>query len=471
MTTFKGTTFKGTTFKGTTFKGTTSKGPSSKGPSFKASASSGRRSQISHDGPLTIADIATMVSDGPLPFRVTAFDGSQTGPTEAPGLQLNNRRGLTYLLTAPGDLGLVRAYVSGDIDFIRTHPADPYEMLKLMDDELHVRRPTAGEIKDLVGTLGLKTFLPVPPPPQETVPRWQRLAHGLGHSKKRDGVAISKHYDVSNTFYDYVLGASMTYTCAVFHSPDDSLEQAQEAKHALVFDKLGLQPGQRLLDVGCGWGSMVRHAARRGVQALGVTLSRQQAEWGQKAIVDEGLQHLAEIRHLDYRNVPETAFDAVSSIGLTEHIGVRNYPAYFRTLKDKLRPGGRLLNHSITRPDNFSAFKPEAFIDRYVFPDGELTGSGRIITVMQDVGFDVRHSENLREHYALTLREWCSNLQHNWDACVREVGEGTARVWGLYMAGSRLSFERNGIQLHQVLAVKPGAQGDAAVSLRPWWTG
>jgi len=437
---------------------------------FKASTSSGTR-RTGTGRPMTIADVAATVTDGPLPFRLTAFDGSNAGPADGPGLHINNRRALTYVLTAPGDLGLVRAYVSGDIDFIDMHSADPYELLKLMDDKLRLRRPSPSEVKDMVAGVGLKTLLPVAPPPQEAVPRWLRLAQGLGHSKKRDSSAISKHYDVSNTFYEYVLGPSMAYTCAVFQSPDYTLEQAQDAKHALVFDKLGLQPGQRLLDVGCGWGSMVRHAARRGVQALGVTLSRQQAEWGQKAIVDAGLQHLAEIRYLDYRDVAETGFDAISSIGLTEHIGVKNYPAYCRSLQDKLRPGGRLLNHSITRPANNIPVKSEAFIDRYVFPDGEITGSGRIITVMQDVGFDVRHSENLREHYALTLRDWCANLEANWDACVDEVGEGTARVWGLYMAGSRLSFERNGIQLHQVLAVKPGAKGNAAVPLRPWWNG
>jgi cyclopropane-fatty-acyl-phospholipid synthase len=438
---------------------------------FKASTSSGTRRPTGSGRPMTIADVAATVTDGPLPFRLTAFDGSSAGPSDGPGLHINNRRALTYVLTAPGDLGLVRAYVSGDIDFTNMHSADPYELLRLMDDKLRLRRPSPGEVKDMVAGVGLKTLLPVAPPPQEAIPRWLRLAQGLGHSKKRDSSAISKHYDVSNTFYEYVLGPSMTYTCAVFQAPDYTLEQAQDAKHALVFDKLGLEPGQRLLDVGCGWGAMVRHAARRGVQALGVTLSRQQAEWGQKAIVDAGLQHLAEIRHLDYRDVAETGFDAISSIGLTEHIGVKNYPSYFRSMQDKLRPGGRLLNHSITRPANNIPVKSEAFIDRYVFPDGEITGSGRIITVMQDVGFDVRHSENLREHYALTLRDWCANLEANWDACVDEVGEGTARVWGLYMAGSRLSFERNGIQLHQVLAVKPGAKGDSAVPLRPWWSG
>ena len=420
---------------------------------------------------MTVADIAAAISDGDLPFRLTAYDGSTAGPVDAPGLRINNKRALTYVLTAPGDLGLVRAYVSGDIDFIGAHSADPYELLKLMDSELHLRKPSAGDIRGLLSGLGLKTFLPVTPPPQEAPPRWRRVAEGIGHSKRRDSAAISKHYDVSNAFYEYVLGPSMTYTCAVYAAPEQTLEQAQDAKHALVFDKLGLQPGQRLLDVGCGWGSMVRHAARRGVQSLGVTLSRQQAEWGQKAIVDEGLQHIAEIRHLDYRDVPETGFDAVSSIGLTEHIGVKNYPAYFRTLQDRLRPGGRLLNHSITRPLNSSAVKTEAFIDRYVFPDGEITGSGRIIMAMQDVGFDVRHSENLREHYALTLRDWCANLEQNWDACLEQVGEPTARVWGLYMAASRLSFELNDIQLHQVLAVKPGPKGNAAVPLRPWWSG
>jgi cyclopropane-fatty-acyl-phospholipid synthase len=184
-----------------------------------------------------------------------------------------------------------------------------------------------------------------------------------------------------------------------------------------------------------------------------------------------GLDHLAEVRHLDYREVDESGFDAISSIGLTEHIGVKQYPDYFRRLFGKLRPGGRLLNHCITRPENRTAAKAEPFIDRYVFPDGELTGSGRIIMAMQDAGFDVRHAENLREHYGMTLRDWCGNLERSWDACVADVGEGTARVWGLYMAACRLGFERNNIQLFQVLGVKPDDKGDSAVPLRPWWSG
>ncbi len=174
------------------------------------------------------------------------------------------------------------------------------------------------------------------------------------------------------------------------------------------------------------------------------------------------------MRHIDYRDVLETDFDAISSIGLTEHIGIKHYPAYFDFLRDQLRPEGRLLNHCITRPHN----RPEdtgAFIDRYVFPDGELTGSGTIISAAQNAGLEVMHEENLRLHYALTLKGWCENLVENWDACVAEVGEGTARVWGLYMASSRLAFERNEIQLHQVLAVRTTDAGSDGFSLRPTW--
>jgi cyclopropane-fatty-acyl-phospholipid synthase len=258
----------------------------------------------------------------------------------------------------------------------------------------------------------------------------------------------------------------MTYTCAVFPTEDATLEEAQHAKYDLVARKLDLQPGQRLLDVGCGWGGMVRHAAREyGVRALGVTLSREQAQWAQEAIKREGLDHLAEVRHLDYRDVPDSGFDAVSSIGLTEHIGVDNYPAYFGFLRDKLKPQGRLLNHCITRPDNRPT-QTGAFIDRYVFPDGELTGSGTIITEIQDAGLEVQHEENLRVHYAKTLAGWSENLEANWDECVAEVGEGTARVWGLYMAGSRMGFERNEIQLHQVLATKTTDEGVSGYPLR-----
>ncbi|MDI9893105.1 class I SAM-dependent methyltransferase [Rhodococcus sp. IEGM 1381] len=421
---------------------------------------------------LKISEILELISDGNIPLRFTAYDGSTAGPEDAKiGLNLKSQRGTTYLATAPGDLGIARAYVSGDLEATGVHPGDPYELIALMGDEMHFRRPSAMTLTSIARSLGWDVLRPIAPPPQEAIPRWRRIAEGLRHSKTRDAEAIHHHYDVSNAFYEMVLGPSMTYTCAAFEAVDQSLEGAQENKYRLVFDKLGLRPGDRLLDIGCGWGSMVRYAARRGVQVIGVTLSQEQAAWAQKAIAEEGLSDLAEVRFSDYRDVPETNFDAISSIGLTEHIGVHNYPSYFSFIQSKLRDGGRLLNHSITRPDNRSHAKAGSFIDRYVFPDGELTGSGRIITEIQDVGLEVRHEENLREHYALTLAGWCQNLVDNWDACVAEAGEGTARVWGLYMAGSRLGFERNVVQLHQVLAVKLGPKGQANVPLRPWWNG
>jgi cyclopropane-fatty-acyl-phospholipid synthase len=335
---------------------------------------------------------------------------------------------------------------------------------------MRFRVPGPRTLAAIARTLGSGLLHPPPPPAQEALPRWRRVADGLRHSKVRDAGAIHHHYDVSNAFYEKVLGPSMTYTCACYPHEGATLEEAQEDKYRLVFDKLRLQEGDRLLDIGCGWGGMVRYAARRGVRAIGATLSREQATWAQRAIEVEGLADLAEVRHTDYRDVPEGGFDAVSSIGLTEHIGVRNYPTYFRTVQGKLREGGLLLNHCITRPDNRRT-STGAFIDRYVFPDGELTGSGTVIAAMQDVGLEVRHEENLREHYALTLAAWCRNLVEHWDDCVAEVGEATARVWGLYMAGSRYGFEANVVQLHQVLAVRPDRRGGAHLPLRPWWDG
>ncbi|MCL2542713.1 MAG: class I SAM-dependent methyltransferase, partial [Nocardioidaceae bacterium] len=278
---------------------------------------------------------------------------------------------------------------------------------------------------------------------------------------------IHHHYDVSNTFYEHVLGPSMTYTCAVFPTEDATLEEAQENKYDLICRKLDLKPGQRLLDLGCGWGGMVRHAAKHyGVKALGVTLSREQANWAAEEIKCQGLDDVAEVRYSDYRDVPEGDFDAVSSIGLTEHIGVDNYPAYFSFIEGKLKPEGRLLNHCITRHDSRGSNKAGAFIDRYVFPDGELTGSGTIVRAVENTGLEVQHHENIRHHYARTLQGWSENLEANWDACVAETSEGTARVWGLYMVGSRIAFERNEIQLHHVLATKT-VDGVSGYPLRP----
>ena len=415
-----------------------------------------------------ILELFTLTDE--VPLRFAAYDGSSTGPSDARfGLDLLTPRGTTYLATAPGDLGLARAYVSGDLQARGVHPGDPYDLLKALA-AAHLRRPPARALIDIVRSLGWEHLKPIAPPPQESLPRWRRVAEGLRHSRKRDAEAIHHHYDVSNRFYEWVLGPSMTYTCACYPDAAASLQEAQENKYRLVFEKLRLNPGDRLLDVGCGWGGMVAYAARRGVRAIGVTLSRKQALWGQQAIADQGLADHGEIRHGDYRDVRDYGFDAVSSIGLTEHIGVANYPSYFRFLQSRLRTGGLLLNHCITRADNHSKVNPGGFIDRYVFPDGELTGSGRIIAEMQDVGLEVVHEENLRHHYALTLRDWSRNLVEHWDEAVDEVGLATAKIWGLYIAGSRVGFETNAVQLHQVLAVNLDRAGDdGGLPLRPWW--
>ena len=409
-----------------------------------------------------------------VPIRFTAYDGSAAGDPHADiHFRLLNERGLRYIATAPGSLGLARAYVQGDLALEGGDEANPYPLLKLLEDEVSLQRPSVRELPELAKVLGWKAIQPPELPPQESPPQWLRLVNGLRHTRSRDARAISHHYDVSNAFYEMLLGPSMTYTCACYPTADASLEEAQAAKYDLVCRKLDLRPGMRLLDVGCGWGGMVRHAVKHyGVTALGVTLSEQQAAWAGKAIAEEGLSGAAEVRHSDYRNVREVGFDAVSSIGLTEHIGVRNYPAYFRFLRSRLRDGGRLLNHSITRPDNRHPGIPRAgFINRYVFPDGELTGSGTLVRIMQDEGLEVRHEENLREHYAMTCRDWVRNLSANWDQAVAEVGLGTAKVWALYLAGSQLSFERNRIQLHQILGVKVPADGNAQFPLRPTWGG
>ncbi|MFZ0835284.1 MAG: class I SAM-dependent methyltransferase [Mycobacterium sp.] len=430
------------------------------------------KERTSATGKLTLAQILEVFAEGRVPLRFTAYDGSSAGPDDATvGLDLRTPRGTRYLATAPGELGMARAYVSGDIEPHGVHPGDPYELLKALADKLEFKRPPARVMANIVRSIGVEHLKPIAPPPQEALPRWRRVAEGLRHSKTRDAEAIHHHYDVSNRFYEWVLGPSMTYTCACYPHADATLEEAQEYKYRLVFEKLHLKAGDRLLDVGCGWGGMVRYAARHGVKAIGVTLSSEQAEWAQKAIADEGLTELAEVRHGDYRDIAETQFDAVSSIGLTEHIGVHNYPAYFGFLQSKLRTGGLLLNHCITRHDNRHPANAGGFIDRYVFPDGELTGSGRIITEIQNVGLEVLHEENLRHHYAMTLRDWCRNLVEHWDEAVAEVGLGTAKVWGLYMAGSRVGFEHNAIQLHQVLVVRLDERGgDGGLPLRPWWT-
>lgn len=300
--------------------------------------------------------------------------------------------------------------------------------------------------------------------------RWRRqpcaATGSAGHATARRSPTTT---NVSNEFYRLLLGESMTYSCAVWSEETTDLQVAQEAKYELVCGKLGLRPGTRLLDVGCGWGGMVLHAARRhGVRAVGVTLSRAQAELARKRVAEAGLSEQIEIRLQDYRDVGDGPYDAISSIGMFEHVGAAQLPEYFRRLNGLLAPGGRLLNHGISQPAGRKPGGPNEFIDRYVFPDGELQQIGSVVTAVQSAGFEVRHLENLREHYALTLRAWVNNHQEHYDEAVLEVGEARARIWQLYLVGSAVNFERAQIEVYQTLAVRDD-NGHSGMPLRPEW--
>jgi len=299
---------------------------------------------------MALAEVFEAFAGPDAPVEFTAYDGSHAGTAGAPvKITVRSPVAVAYLAQAPGALGLARAYVAGQLDV----EGDMYEALSRMTKTQSISLGPAEKLRLLQALGGPKLLLHRMPPPPQEVRVHRRWLGGRRHSKGRDANAISHHYDVSNRFYEWVLGPTMAYTCACYPREDATLEEAQANKFDLVARKLGLREGMRLLDVGCGWGGMVMHAAREhGVKALGVTLSAQQAAWGQAAIEREGLSGLAEVRHLDYRDVLETGFDAVSSIGLTEHVGKQNLPGYFSFLLGKLKPGGRLvLVDSLQRGD------------------------------------------------------------------------------------------------------------------------
>lgn len=422
---------------------------------------------------MTVADMIQLFLEPDAPLHVTAFDGSSLGSEDAPlTIDVRNSRAVYYMVDNPGELGLARAYLQGDIDSPQLVPGNPYEVFKMLTElKGYTRKPSPLELGKALASVASHGIRHPEPPSIEGPSRIKRLSEGLlPHSKAGDAATVSYHYDQSNEFYSMFLGPSMTYTCAVFDNPDVSLEDAQKAKLDLVLDKLDLKPGDRLLDIGCGWGSMEIEAAKRGIHVLGVTLSEEQVKWGQEWIRREGLEDLAEVRLMDYRDVPESDFDGICSLGMMEHVGIKHYPGYFKEIFDKLKPNGRLLNHQITRVNSRVGKSAGEFIDRYIFPDGQLASPGEIELVIHDTGFEVVNQENLRQHYALTLHHWNQNLVDHWDEAVELVGEPKARLWGLYMAGCALNFELNNIQIHQFLCVKPDdATGTDTYPLRPWW--
>ncbi|MFE5630746.1 class I SAM-dependent methyltransferase [Streptomyces sp. NPDC056470] len=423
------------------------------------------------DAASRLTTLAEDLLGSPLPVRLRAWDGSEAGPADGPVLIVRERRALRRLLWKPGELGLARAWVAGEIDV----EGDLYEVLDRLAGLFWERgeetRSALASVRDpklrtaAAAFLKLARPLPPPAPPAEEV----RRRTGSRHSKRRDKQAISHHYDVGNDFYELVLGPSMVYSCA-YWTEDGTLEDAQRDKLDLIARKLHLKEDDRLLDVGCGWGSMALHAAREyGARVVGITLSREQATYARKRIAEEGLTDRIEIRVQDYRDVTDGPYDAISSIGMAEHVGETRYREYADMLHALLKPGGRLLNHQISRrpePDE-EAYRIDPFIDAYVFPDGELAPMGRTLTTLEDAGFEVRDVEAIREHYALTLRRWVGNLESDWARAVRSTSPGRARIWRLYMAACAVSFERNRIGVNQFLAVKTPESGTSGVALRP----
>jgi cyclopropane-fatty-acyl-phospholipid synthase len=408
--------------------------------------------------------------------RLRAWDGSEAGPAAAPVVVVRSRRAVRRLAWSPGELGLARGYVAGEID-VEGDLGEAFAALAAAGRLAATDDPPALPLRErltLAGTaLRLGAVGPEPAPPREEVDLGRR---GRRHTRARDAAAIAHHYDVGNDFYALVLGPSLVYSCAVWPggdggldaAPENGLEAAQEAKLDLVCRKLGLSPGARLLDVGCGWGSMALHAAQRyGADVVGITLSAQQAALARERVAAAGLAGRVEIRVQDYRDVVDGPFDAISSIGMAEHVGRAAMPGYAATLAGLLRPGGRLLNHAIAWNAGPTSWDADTFIARYVFPDGELLSLGETVSALEGADLEVLDVEALRRHYPPTLRAWVRRLERQWDAAVAAAGEGRARVWRLYMTASALAFEAGTLGVDQVLAQRPG--GDPPPMRRTDW--
>ena len=402
--------------------------------------------------------LAELLLGSPLPVRIRCWDGSMLGPEEASVTLRIEANAIRRILWSPGELGVARAFVEGEID----SDDDTVEVLRVLSQ---ITPPDGSKRRALAEAFGAARRLHVlgrPPavPDIEYHPhRWR------SHTQRRDAAAIRHHYDVSNAFYSMILGPSMTYSCARFAEPNFDLEQAQASKHEHICRKLGLHeaPQSRLLDVGCGWGSLAIHAAtHHGTRVVGITISEEQAALATQRVAAAGVEPLVEIRIQDYRDLQGESFDAISSVGMSEHVGKIRIGHYFETLRDVLRPRGRILNHAISSVGS-STLSPDTFIYRYVFPDGELIDVADTAHAMQRAGFEIRDLESLREHYAKTLRAWIANLDKNWSDIVAQVGDARARAWKLYMAGSVVGFDDGGNNVHQVLGVLPDSDGTSGM--------
>jgi cyclopropane-fatty-acyl-phospholipid synthase len=397
-------------------------------------------------------------------WTLRLWDGRAVGPDAAESgfdLVFHSRRGLDVLLSATPERAFGRAYAEGLIDVEPLHP-----FLELMSHTTPGQLLRGAPALLLAGLeLGAR---PVRPPSRSLEARLR----GIRHTPRRDAQAVRHHYDVPLEFYRLWLDGSLTYSCAYFRNREDDLETAQQAKLDLVCRKLRLQRGERVLDIGCGWGSFLIHAAQHyDVHGVGITLSPSQAAVARQRINELGLDGRLQVRLADYREPLGRTFDAVASIGMLEHVGRAKMLRYARAVHAALRPGGRALIHGITAPPG-NGITRGSFVDAFIFPDGELEEAGFLSLQLDNAGLEVRDDENLREHYTLTLRHWQERLQAHWQEAERLVGIERLRVWRLYLAGAETGFRRGTTAVHQFLAVKPDQRGDAQLPLTrdDWYT-
>jgi cyclopropane-fatty-acyl-phospholipid synthase len=382
------------------------------------------------------------------PFTVRFWDGTGVQATEsgAPTFTIRSPRALAHVLRAPSELGIGRAYVAGLIEVDDLEAA-----LQIVDSfeppPLSLRRQLR------LARAGLRACgLTRPPKP----PAAELRLRGERHTIARDRAAVRHHYDAGNEFFALFLDRSMTYSCALFSRGAQTLEEAQEAKLELVATKLALAEGERVLDVGCGWGSFAIHAAKRhGARVLGVTLSERQAELARERVRVAGVADQVEIRVADYREVREDPFDAIVSIGMVEHVGEERIDLYAQRLHALLRPGGRLLNHGIAKLKDFDDPDEGPFSERFVFPDGVPLPLSRVELALERAGFVTRHVEGLPEDYAETLRHWIERFDARYDEAVRLAGIERGRIWRLYLRAARLGFQTGWASIYQVLAQRP----------------
>jgi cyclopropane-fatty-acyl-phospholipid synthase len=379
------------------------------------------------------------------PFGVRFWDGTEVPATEpgAPTLTLLTPRALAHALRAPGELGLGRAYVAGMLE------VDDMEAAIRMVDEFEPPDLSIGQQVSLAVAVIRACGLVLPPP----VPATELRLRGQRHTISRDRRAVRYHYDVGNDFFALFLDPSMTYSCAYFQGGAETLEEAQEAKLELVCKKLRLTKGERVLDVGCGWGSFVIHAAtHHGVRAVGITLAERQAELARERVREAGVSDQVEIRVADYREISDGPFDAVASIGMVEHVGAEQIDVYAKRLHGLLKPGGRLLNHGIAKLADFDTPDEGAFSERFVFPDGVPLPLSRILQALERAEFTTTHVEGLQSDYARTISYWIERFDARWDDAVRIAGIERARVWRLYLRAARQGFETGWASVYQVLA-------------------